>query len=143
LHGELFVGDERAVVMADAGDHVLPATARVIAANITNYAELIEALRGRLHQLDGTMEAVDELGGLPLRYTSKIFAPFPIKRLGAVSLGPILGALCTKLVLVEDKEMLDRVGHRIIATRRNARTKMPAQRTRRYLVFKGNPELAR
>jgi len=86
------------------------------------------------------METVDEVAGLPLRYTSKLFAPFPIKTLGKVSLGPILGALCCRIDLIEDHEMLERIGHRIISTRKNARERMPAKR--RGHVLK-NSDLAR
>src|SRR5262249_40908533 len=105
-------------------------TDRVIAENIRTYGELVAAFRARLVELGTTMEMVDEVAGLPLRYSNKIFAPVPIKTLGKVSLGPILGALCTKLVLVEDQEMLDRIGHRIISTRKNSGTAKPAQRSR-------------
>ena len=76
------------------GGPALPTTERVIAENIRDYSELIEALRGRLYELNATMEAVDELAGLPLRYTSKVFAPTPIKTLGKISLGATLGSRC-------------------------------------------------
>jgi hypothetical protein len=111
-----------------------------VLAEATNYDELVAAFRSRLAALGTTMEVVDEVAGLPLRYSSKLFAPFPIKSFGRVSLGPILGALGLKLVIAEDDEMLARIRHRL-TPRKNAGTRMPAPR--RYLVFKGNPELAR
>src|SRR5262245_36425277 len=84
-----------------------------------DYRELIEVLRARVTELDTTMESVDDLAGLPTRYCSKLLAPAAIKGLGKVSMGAILGALCTKLLLVEDSEALARIGHRL-TPRKNA-----------------------
>jgi hypothetical protein len=129
--------------MAGAIDDQVPMTDRVIA-EVRSYPELIEAFRERLHELNATQEAVDELAGLPLRYTSKIFAPFPIKTVGKVSLGPILGALCCRIALIEDRELLAKFGPRILGTRKNSspktRTTKPAQRN---WIFANNPDLAR
>jgi hypothetical protein len=113
-----------------------------VLAEATNYDELVAAFRSRIAALGTTMETLDEVAGLPLRYSSKLLAPFPIKGFGRISLGPILGALGVKICLVEDAEMLARIKHRLVP-RKNTGTRVQAQRSRRYLVFKGNPELAR
>jgi hypothetical protein len=54
---------------------------------VHSYAELIAALRARVVELGTTGEAVDELSGLPARYTAKLLAlPVPVKGLGPISL---------------------------------------------------------
>jgi hypothetical protein len=61
------------------------------------------------------MEAVDEVAGLPVRYTSKLMSANNQTSLGRVSLGPLLGALALKLAVVPDQDALARVRHRLLA----------------------------
>jgi hypothetical protein len=91
---------------------------------VRDYWELVTALKARMHELGVTMETVDHVAGLPARYTSKIFAPHPIKGLGRISMGPTLGALGVKLLLVEDAEQLARVKSRLV--KRKQRGLMPS-----------------
>jgi hypothetical protein len=67
-----------------------------------DYTSLIDALRARIVALDTTTIAIDELAGLPTGYTSKLMAHMPMRSLGRVSLGPLLGALGLKLAVLED-----------------------------------------
>src|ERR1700704_3558888 len=81
---------------------------------VHSYAELIAALRARVVELGTTGETVDEVSGLPARYTAKLLAlPVPVKALGPVSLAPLLGALGLKLIVAEDTEALEKIRHRL------------------------------
>lgn len=86
-----------------------------ILAECREYSELIDALRARVRELNTTNEGVDEIAGLPARYTVKLFAPMAMRSLGRISLGPLLGALGLKLHVVEDAEALARIKKRITA----------------------------
>src|SRR5262249_28865504 len=77
------------------------------------YAGLLAALRARAQALGASREELSEIAGLPARYANKLLALIPMKRFGATSLGPMLGALGAMLVLVEDEEMIARLGKRI------------------------------
>jgi hypothetical protein len=87
---------------------------------IRDYDALVEALRSRINQLNVSLETVDAIGGLPARYTGKLLMARPIKHLGRISLGCILGALGAALVLVEDPEQLDRVRGRLVPRKYSA-----------------------
>jgi hypothetical protein len=78
---------------------------------VRSYGELVAAIRGRITQLRTTYEAVDTVGGLADRHTSKLLCGS--KNYGPVSLGATLGALGLAIVLVEDTEQLDRVRARL------------------------------
>lgn len=73
------------------------------------YDVMIGAFRARIVELGTHMEAVDEVAGLPTRYTGKLL-DLSIKdvnqrstNLGRDSLCPLLGALGLKLVIMEDE----------------------------------------
>jgi hypothetical protein len=78
---------------------------------VTDYNGLVAALRRRIIELDTSLEAVDEVAGLPARYTSKALGR--TRGLGRTSLGPLLGALAVKLAVVPDNEALARIRHRL------------------------------
>jgi hypothetical protein len=112
---------------------------------VRDYAQLIRAIRSWIAELGTAGETIDDVAGLPLRYTMKLLAPVPVKGIGRTSLGPLLGALGLKLVVAVDHEQLERIRHRLIA-RHHASTAMLAQgkpRNRHYLAFKGDPDIAR
>lgn len=75
---------------------------------VTNYDDLIAALRARADELKVTREGLDAVTGLQNGYSAKLLAPVPIKSLGRVSLGPMLQAMGLAIVLVEDLEALAR-----------------------------------
>jgi hypothetical protein len=73
------------------------------------YKALIVSFRERIMELGTHMEAVDAVAGLPTRYTGKLL-DIKIKKvgqrsynLGMDSLGPLLGALGLKLVVMVDE----------------------------------------
>jgi hypothetical protein len=105
-----------------------------ILAEATNYDELIGAFRARMHSLNTPMEIIDEVAGLPTRYTSKIFAPARLKTVGRVSLGPLLGALGLRLLVAVDEEAFAKVQHRLVP-RKNTRGEIRAIRDRRSALL--------
>jgi hypothetical protein len=110
-----------------------------------SYQELIAALRMRVAELGAAGETIDDVAGLPLRYTMKLLAPIPVKALGRTSMGPLLGALGLKLVVVEDAEALEKIRRRLVPAK-NAKPAMlsePRPKKRHHSMFHGNPELAR
>jgi hypothetical protein len=82
------------------------------------------------------------VAGLPLRYTMKLLAPIPIKALGPTSMGPLLGALGLKLVVMEDTEVLEKIRRRLVPSK-NARHNMLATKRRAKWRFPRGPEFAR
>jgi hypothetical protein len=76
-------------------------TGRVLA-EFVDYDGLWGSLRTRVDAMGITREELDRLTGLADRYCSKILGPSKVRKLGKHSLGPMLGAVCCKLVLVED-----------------------------------------
>jgi hypothetical protein len=77
----------------------------------SDYDELINGLRLRAAELNLSGETVDCVSGLPSRYTQKLLGPNPTRRLGAISLGPFLGALAVRGLLVEDKAAVEKLRH--------------------------------
>ncbi len=80
-----------------------------VLAEAADYVSLLDAFRARAAELGITRLEIDEIGGLTSGRASKLLAPIPIKGFGRTSLGPLLGALALKLVVVEDPAMLPRV----------------------------------
>jgi hypothetical protein len=79
---------------------------------------------------------------------AKLLGNVPVKSIGPVSLGPLLGTL--KLIVAVDQEALARIHARL--TKRKHRRRQYADTTeltqrgtlrRRFLAFKGNLEIAR
>jgi hypothetical protein len=82
-------------------------------AEATNYDSLIAAFRNRVAELQVAGETIDEVAGLPARYSAKLLGPTQVRKIGAISLGPLLGALALKLVIVEDENALRQYGPRL------------------------------
>lgn len=78
-------------------------------APIRSMPELVAALRARRDELQLTHETIDAVAGLQNGYASKLLAPNPIKNLGWMSLGSVLGALGIAIVVVEDPEQVSRI----------------------------------
>jgi hypothetical protein len=116
-----------------------------ILAECRDYAQLVRAIRTWIAELGTAGETIDDVAGLPLRYTMKLLAPVPVKGIGRTSLGPLLGALGLKLVVAVDHEVLARIRHRLVA-RHHASCPMLAvgkPRKQHFSVFRGNSDLAR
>jgi hypothetical protein len=99
----------------------------------SDYAELLHGLRLRAAELNLSGETIDGVSGLPARYTQKLLGPQQIRRLGATSFGPFLGALAVRGVLVEDKAAVERL--RSQTTPRKAQYARPEMRAGSVQIF--------
>jgi len=90
-------------------------------AEVRTWNDLHSALRARAESLDLSRESPDHLSGLHSGYSAKILAPNPIRNLGRVSLGALLGALGVKLVLTEDPAVLEKIRPRSTKRERKSR----------------------
>jgi hypothetical protein len=79
----------------------------------TSYAQLLDVLRARKNELNISFETLDALSGLQNGYSAKLIGPSVTRRLGEVSLGCLLGALCLKLTVQPDPVALARIKHRL------------------------------
>jgi hypothetical protein len=71
-------------------------------ATVTDYDEMIGALRARMAELGVTNETIGAIAGLAGGYVGKLLAPSRIKNLGPMSFGVMLQSLGLKLIVVED-----------------------------------------
>lgn len=67
-----------------------------------DYADFISGLRDRAVEMKISREDIDEVAGLCDGYAGKLLSTQPRKILGPISMGPTLGALGLRLMLVED-----------------------------------------
>lgn len=88
-------------------------TATTIIATVRDYGELMAGLRARADALKTNRRTLDEIAGLTPGHSSKLLAPVPIKNFGPDTIGPMLGALGLKLLIVEDVEALARLTKRL------------------------------
>jgi hypothetical protein len=93
------------------------AGARLLA-EFQSYDGLIDALRARARERRIAVGSAEfaAVAGLPDRYATKLLGPGKVKRLGPVSLGPILECLGTRLALLEDADAMERLAGRIPTT---------------------------
>lgn len=70
-----------------------------------HYGEALDVIRARINELGITYETVDELAGLPTRYTSKCLCVPPKKRYSIFSLFSTWGAIGLAMQGVEDLEL--------------------------------------
>ena len=110
---------------------------------IESYARLVEALRDRLCEVGTTFAGVDQLAGLPERYSQKLLGHEPVKGMGAISLFPILQALGLRLLLVPDPPALVKLqGHALWASlRRPGPRYRPSPKPRRKGGRPGRPPI--
>lgn len=90
-------------------------------APIRSMPELLAALRLRRDELNISHEIIDEIAGFAKGYTSKLLAPEPMKNLGKMSMGALLGALGIALVAVPDPEAARLVQKRWVKRKRPQR----------------------
>lgn len=81
-------------------------------APIRSMPELLDVIRARRDELNISHETIDSIAGLQPGYASKLLAPKPIKNLGPMSMGAVLGALGIALIAVPDQQAADRVSTR-------------------------------
>ena len=85
-----------------------------VLASFTDYAGMLQAFRDRANERKISMSDEDTatIAGLPDKYLAKLLAPRPVRRIGMLSLGPVLGVLGAKLLLVVDEEACRRLESR-------------------------------
>ena len=81
--------------MADEG-------ARIIADEIVEYSDFMQALRARVNELQIQGDSFCEFAGLARGYLSKLLTIRSVRRVGMQSMGPLLSAMGVKLQMVED-----------------------------------------
>jgi hypothetical protein len=85
-----------------------------VLAVVNDYASLHRALRLRKDALDISCGLLDEIAGFTPGHASKLLAPKPMKKLGALTMGLMLQALGVALHMVEDPAALKRVKARFV-----------------------------
>jgi hypothetical protein len=85
-------------------------TDRVVA-SFNTYAGMIDAMRNRAveRRIAITSPEVAMMANLPEAYIAKLLSVHPIRRIGMISLGPLLSVLGVKLLMVEDRETIERM----------------------------------
>jgi hypothetical protein len=131
-----------------------------ILATVNDYPGMLAALRARAEELRISRETIDQVAGLPSGYSGKILGIKQVRRLNLISLGPVLGALGIKLVMVEDAAALrdfggrsnkrheNRVRNNVVNIFRNrsefsAMGKIGGKNSRKYMDKKTASELGR
>jgi hypothetical protein len=89
-----------------------PIDGRVLA-SFSDYDGMIDALRARVQErrIAITSPHVAEVSGMPSYYLCKLLSVHPTRRIGAYSLGPLLGVLGVKLVMIEDADAMAKSVH--------------------------------
>ena len=75
---------------------------RVIADEIVEYSDFMQALRARVNELQIQGDSFCEFAGLARGYLSKLLTIRSVRRVGMQSMGPLLSAMGVKLQMVED-----------------------------------------
>jgi hypothetical protein len=78
------------------------ASPRVIADEIVEYSDFMQALRARVNELQIQGDSFCEFAGLARGYLSKLLTIRSVRRVGMQSMGPLLSAMGVKLQMVED-----------------------------------------
>jgi hypothetical protein len=76
--------------------------------DVTDYESLVEMLRQRADSLEISRSTIDRLAKYPDGYSGKVLSPTGARVLGKQNLGPLLDALCIRLVPVIDHEAFAR-----------------------------------
>jgi hypothetical protein len=83
----------------------------------SGYTGLIHAMRERAQErrIALTGESAAEVSGLPSMYLAKLLSPspMPVRRFGAISLGPLLAVLGLKLVVTTDENAVRLFGSKL------------------------------
>lgn len=97
-----------------------------VLAVVATYGDLHDCLRRRAIDLNLTRECINDLTLLADGYVSKVLAPSMVRRMGSVSMVPILTALRLRLLIVEDPDtMLPRIADQTKREARNVHQQAP------------------
>jgi hypothetical protein len=78
---------------------------------VSDYQSFVATLRRRIIDMNVAVGSVERLAGLSPHHLERILRGS--RAFGPASLGPALGALALKLVVVHDAEQMDRIRHRL------------------------------
>jgi hypothetical protein len=108
------------------------ATPRMLAAArmISDYTEFVEAIRDRADELGMTRLELDHQAGIQSGYSGKLLSRNHIKGFGKLSLGPVLGALGLRLVLMEDTAQTQKIRARMTLRERAVRAQTHGEEPR-------------
>lgn len=81
-------------------------------------ADMVEAYRARIRELNISYATVDAISGLPDGYTAKLMSPKPIRGLGEKAIEGLNGALAIAFVPAVDTAQVDRVSGRWVKRKR-------------------------
>ncbi len=81
-------------------------TVRVLG-SVACYEDLHQLMRARADELEITRDALDKLARLPERFSAKLLAPKPMRKLSDETLGFVMPALGMKLIAIEDLEAIE------------------------------------
>lgn len=98
------------MTMIDAHAQIGP---RIIA-EARDYPGFVEAIRKLIEKRKISLRTLDEVAGVPEGYSGKITTLPPIRGIGRVSMGALLGALSAKILLVEDSEAEAKLSSRMV-----------------------------
>lgn len=84
-----------------------------VLAEIATYTDLLAALRARVDELKVSGETLDEVAGLTRGYFQKLIGPRPQRFMGPGMLDTVLATLGCSLALIEDKQALASLRHRL------------------------------
>ena len=90
-----------------------------ILGKFADYAGMLAAVRARVNELQINGERFDEFAGLPKGYLSKVAGAHPSRSIGAVSMGPLFGALGIYCVMFEDPSATARLKSRLVPNQSN------------------------
>ena len=93
---------------------------------VTGMPELVDVMRRRREALGISFETLDQIAGVDDRYAAKVLSPKPLRGLGYMSMGPLLGAMGLALVVIENPEQIARVRHLWIPRKRPQRVQTDA-----------------
>jgi hypothetical protein len=98
-----------------AGDSEADDSPPRVVATFADYPSMVTAMRLRAQErrLAITSPDVAAVCGLPDHYVAKLLAVTPVKRIGMISLGPLLAILGVRLQMVEDRDAIERLEHRL------------------------------
>jgi len=97
-------------------------------ATVTNYDELIEALRARMREINITNATLENIAGLPDGYLAKVVGKGRTKNLGPMSFEMIVQGLGLKLAVFEDHAATEKMRPRW-AQRKKSLPLLPMART--------------
>jgi hypothetical protein len=105
-----------------------------------SYDDLHAIIRARADELQTTRESIDEVAGLQAGYSGKLLGNSKAKKIGPVSMGPLLAVLGLALAVIEDPESYRVYSMRLEARNASSPVHPPAKQRRRA---KKGPEWAK